>query len=131
MTESPRTNPVWQVDAIHALVQCVFNKHTCLFQIRIAQALYAGKDIIACSPTGSGKTLTFFIPILMKKADGKERTSIIVTPLNLLGRQMEADMKNSEITTIAVSHETAKTHVFKVCIMLVMNGNLPYIALGN
>ena len=112
MTESPRTNPVWQVDAIHALVQCVFNKHTCLFQIRIAQALYAGKDIIACSPTGSGKTLTFFIPILMKKADGKERTSIIVTPLNLLGRQMEADMKNSEITTIAVSHETAKTHVF-------------------
>ena len=60
------------------------------------------------------KTLTFFILILMKKADGEERTSIIVTPLNLLGRQMEADMKNSEVTTIAVSHdtETAKTHIF-------------------
>ena len=124
MTESSHMNPVWQVNAICALVQHVFNKCACLFQIRITQALYAGKDIITCSPTRSGKTIAFFILILMKKADGKERTSIIVTPLNLLGRQMEADMKNSEITTIAVSCETAETHVFKVYIMLVRNGNL-------
>jgi hypothetical protein len=54
----------------------------------------------------------------MKKADGEERTSIIVTPLNLLGKQMEDDMKASEITTVAVSHDTAKTSLFKVCILL-------------
>jgi hypothetical protein len=54
----------------------------------------------------------------MKKVDGEERTSIIVTPLNLLGKQMEDDMKASEITTVAVSCDTAKTSLFKVCILL-------------
>ena len=103
LNEFPCMNPVWQVDTIHTLVQCVFNKHACLFQIRITEALYARKDIIACSPTGLRKTLTFFILIPMKKVDGKERTSIIVTPLNPLDRQVKADMKNSELTTIAVS----------------------------
>jgi superfamily II DNA helicase RecQ len=110
--------PVWEVNDIRALVQHAFNKRACLFQIKIAQALYAGKDTIACSLTGSGKTLTFFIPLLMKKADGEERTSIIVTPLNLLGKQMEDDMKASEITTVAVSRDTAKTSLFKICILL-------------
>ena len=62
--------------------------------------------------------------MLMKKADGEERTSIVVTSLNLLGKPMEDDTRKSEITTIALSRETAKTSLFKVQTYLtIINGS--------
>ena len=67
------------------LVQNRFRKRPCYFQIKVAQALYAEKDVVACAPIGAGKTLTFWIPILMALEEGKDKMSIVVTPLNLLG----------------------------------------------
>jgi hypothetical protein len=32
--------------------------------------LYAGKDVIGCAPTGTGKTLSFWIPLLMALEEG-------------------------------------------------------------
>jgi ATP-dependent helicase YprA (DUF1998 family) len=49
---------------VRDLVQNRFSKRPCHFQIKVAQALYAGKDVVACAPTGAGKRLTFWIPIL-------------------------------------------------------------------
>ena len=36
----------------------------------------------ACAPTGAGKTLTFWIPILMALEEGEDKMSIVVTPVS-------------------------------------------------
>ena len=58
-----------------------------MFQIKVAIALYEGNnfcDFIACAATGAGKTLTFWIPLLIALEDGmKDPTVILVTPLTL------------------------------------------------
>ena len=55
-----------------------------MFQIKVAIALYEGndfRDFIACAATGAGKTLTFWILLLIALEDGmKDPTVIIVTP---------------------------------------------------
>jgi hypothetical protein len=56
------TNRTWSIQNIQDLVQDKLEKRSCYFKIKVAQALYAGKDVVACAPTGagnSGKTLTF------------------------------------------------------------------------
>ena len=35
------------------MCEILFNKRPCYFQIKVAQALYAGKDVVACAPTGA------------------------------------------------------------------------------
>ena len=80
------TKRTWSTQDVRDLVQKRFNKRPCYFQIKVAQALYAGKDVVACAPTGAGKTLTvtFWIPILMALEEGEDKMSIFVTPLNLI-----------------------------------------------
>lgn len=56
-------------------------------QVKIALALYAGKDVIRCAATGSGKTLSFWIPLLMALEDRMDKMTMVVTPLNLLNKQ--------------------------------------------
>ena len=77
--------------------------------------MYAGKDVIACAPTGAGKTLTFWIPILMALEDGEDKMSIVVTPLNLLGKQNKEALDAAGINGIAVSRHNATPETFKVC----------------
>ena len=67
----PHSKPrKWSVTKIRNLVQAKFNKQACWFQIKVATvALYAGKDVVACTATGAGKTLSFWIPLLMAIED--------------------------------------------------------------
>jgi hypothetical protein len=45
----PNSKPrEWSVQEIWDLVQAKFNKRACWFQVKVAMALYAGKDVIAC-----------------------------------------------------------------------------------
>ncbi|EPS96958.1 hypothetical protein FOMPIDRAFT_34024, partial [Fomitopsis schrenkii] len=61
----------------------------CRWQARSTQDILRGdKDVIAIAPTGAGKTLTFWMPLLFKP-DGIQ---LVVTPLNLLGTQNEGDL---------------------------------------
>ena len=76
--------------------------------------MYAGKDVVACAPTGAGKTLTFWIPILMAPEDGKDKMSIVVTPLNLLRKQNKEALDKAGIKGIAVSCHNANPQTFKV-----------------
>ena len=39
-----------------------------------------GKNIIACSGTGTGKTLAFLLPVIMKNIDNKELYAVVITP---------------------------------------------------
>ncbi|EPQ58923.1 P-loop containing nucleoside triphosphate hydrolase protein, partial [Gloeophyllum trabeum ATCC 11539] len=78
----------WTFKRIRDLVQAKLGKRPCLWQMKVALALYEGKkDVVAVAPTGAGKTLSFWIPLLMVLEDGQDKTGVIITPLNLLGKQ--------------------------------------------
>ncbi|TFK16477.1 hypothetical protein FA15DRAFT_607232 [Coprinopsis marcescibilis] len=83
-------------------------------QVEIIQKLVQGKDIVACLPTGAGKTLTFWMPVLMAIQDGHEKgMTFVVTPLNLLGRQNEDQLNKAGIAAISVSAENATEETCK------------------
>ena len=62
------TNLKWNAMNIRELVQKRFQKQACWFQIQIAIALYEGRDVVGIASTGVGKTLSFWIPLLMALA---------------------------------------------------------------
>ncbi|TFK62853.1 P-loop containing nucleoside triphosphate hydrolase protein [Pluteus cervinus] len=53
----------------------------CDFQVKSALAQLKQTDTITISPTGSGKTLTFYIPLLFNG----DQITIVISPLNILG----------------------------------------------
>ena len=65
------------------MIKRVIGEHTVILQYL---AVYEGKDVIICAPTGAGKTLSFWIPLLVALKDGLDPMVIVVTPLNLLGK---------------------------------------------
>lgn len=54
----------------------------------IPQAL-AGRDIIGCAQTGTGKTAAFILPILQRITSGNSIKALIVTPTRELATQIE------------------------------------------
>ncbi|EIN09493.1 P-loop containing nucleoside triphosphate hydrolase protein, partial [Punctularia strigosozonata HHB-11173 SS5] len=93
---------------IRELVQRKFGKRACLWQIRVGQSLAAGKDVVGVAATGAGKTMTFYIRLLMALEDGEgDRMMIIVTPLNILGKQNSHSdrVKNLDYRVIIVNPE--------------------------
>jgi superfamily II DNA helicase RecQ len=86
----------------------------CWFQIKIAQAIYKRKDVVGTAATGPGKTLSFWIALLMALEDGEDVMEFIVTPLNILGKQTIQDLEAADIKAIAVSKENASAQTFKV-----------------
>ena len=54
----------WTIKKIRDLVKAKFKKRACLFQVKVAFALRERKnDVVAIAATGSGKTLSFWIPL--------------------------------------------------------------------
>ena len=104
----------WTVAAIRSVVEVRFNKRPCWLQIQVALALFAGNDVVACAATGAGKTLSFWIPLLMALEDGQDKMSIVVTPLNLLGKQSVKELERAGLAAIAVSGENANADTFQV-----------------
>jgi superfamily II DNA helicase RecQ len=68
--------------------------------------LQDNKDVISIAATGSGKTLTFWMPLLFR-LDGIQ---IIITPLNILGKQNVTSLTALGICSITLS---AKNEEFK------------------
>ena len=62
-------------------VKEVFGFTPCLWQIHIIRTVLNSDDVIPIARTGSGKSITYWIPVLFIKYG----ISIIVTPLKLLG----------------------------------------------
>ena len=62
-------------------VEQIFGFCACLWQICIVHAILDGKDVITIAPTGSGKSLTYWMPVLFIKYG----ITVVVTPLKLLG----------------------------------------------
>ena len=104
----------WTIKEICDLVEIKLKKRPSWFQIKIAVAIYEKKDVIGTAATGSGKTLSFCIALLMVLADGKDKMEVIVTPLNLLGKQTIRDLATADVKAIAVSKENANEQTFQV-----------------
>ena len=83
----------------------------CLWQIKVVIAILRhNKDIVSIAATGSGKTLTFWMPLLFRT----DSIQIIITPLNILGKQNVAQLNALGISAIALSAENATAENFKV-----------------
>lgn len=72
------------------------------------------KDVVGISATGSGKTLSFWIPLLMALEEGHDKMTIVVTSLSLLGKQNVASLQQAGISAVAVSAHNASPEIFTV-----------------
>ena len=105
----------WSLQEICELVlRKTEGKQACWFQVKVARALYEGKDVVACAHTGAGKTLTFWMPLLMALEDGLDMMTIVVMPLNLLGKQNIDILVKMNVPAIAVDKTNASEETFKV-----------------
>jgi len=111
---SPKPQRKWTVKEIRDLTKEVTGKRPCWFQVKVALAVYEGKDVVACAPTGAGKTLSFWIPLLMALKDGLDPMVIVVTPLNLLGKQNVDSLAKMNLPAVAVDGQNASAETFRV-----------------
>ncbi|KAG1811372.1 P-loop containing nucleoside triphosphate hydrolase protein, partial [Suillus subaureus] len=89
----------------------VFGQRPCLWQVEVTQAvLRCDQDVVSISATGSGKTMTFWMPLLFHP----QGIQIVVTPLNILGTQNVAALEKLSIKGLALHAETATNANFKV-----------------
>ncbi|EPQ50065.1 P-loop containing nucleoside triphosphate hydrolase protein, partial [Gloeophyllum trabeum ATCC 11539] len=89
---------------IRTRVREKFGQRPCLWQLQAVQAiLRRDKDVVCIAGTGSGKTLTFWMPLLFRP-DGIQ---IVVTPLNILGEQNTRELQQNRISAIALNKKTA------------------------
>ncbi|TFK59387.1 P-loop containing nucleoside triphosphate hydrolase protein [Pluteus cervinus] len=103
----------WSIKEIRDLVYKHFKKRACWMQIQAALAIHDGLDAITCAATGSGKTLSFWMPVLMAKDEGRDVMSLLVTPINLLGQQNAGTLEKAGLRAIAVSAENANEKTFE------------------
>ena len=83
----------------------------CIFQACSALAQLEQKDCITISPTGSGKTLTFWIPLLFNKGG----ITVVITALNILGDKNVAELAKLGISAVNITSDSATNELFKVC----------------
>lgn len=89
----------------------------CLWQVKVALATLKGdKHVLSIARTGSGKTLTFWIPILLTD-DG---IIIVVVPLNILAEQNVSRLTRAGINALVITGKTATASNFKVCYLFLI-----------
>ncbi|KAI5822358.1 P-loop containing nucleoside triphosphate hydrolase protein [Schizophyllum commune Tattone D] len=100
-------------EEVRARVQEAFHLSLCFWQIRAIRAVCLAqssrRDVCLISATGSGKTVTFLAPLLFIPTG----FMVIITPLNLLGEQIAAQLKGFGISAVALSAETSTPKVFQ------------------
>ena len=87
-------------DLLKGLKDLGFTRPTPIQRDAIPSAL-AGKDILGCAQTGSGKTAAFLLPIvqrLMPKTRGVTR-ALILTPTRELAAQIQQDLEQLSVHT--------------------------------
>ncbi|KAF9493448.1 P-loop containing nucleoside triphosphate hydrolase protein [Pleurotus eryngii] len=72
-------------------------KRPCQFQIDFCRAQLQRKNTISISPTGSGKTLTFLMPLFFSD----QGITIVITALNVLGTQFVTEAGEYGIPAIS------------------------------
>ena len=91
-----------------------FNIRPCEFQITDAIAQLQRKEVVTISPTGSGKTLTFWLPLLFND----NGIIIVITALNLLGAQNVMELAKLGLPAVNITADNMTSQLFTVCIDL-------------
>ena len=79
----------------------------CIFQACSALAQLEQKDCITISPTGSGKTLTFWILLLFNKGG----ITVVVTALNILGDKNVTELAKLGISAVNITSDSATNEI--------------------
>ncbi|KAH7917043.1 P-loop containing nucleoside triphosphate hydrolase protein [Leucogyrophana mollusca] len=109
-TSQHNRSTVPSLSNIRDKTQTVFGRRPCLWQAKVAQAfLSRDRDILCIAGTGQGKTLSFWMPLLFKE----NSIQIVVTPLNLLGKQNVESLQKAGISAISIHSETATPQNFR------------------
>jgi hypothetical protein len=109
-------HPVPSITQIRDATEKKFGHVPCLWQAKIVQSILRGdKDVILIAATGSGKTLTFYMPLLFRE----DAIQIICTPLNVLGTLNVQYLTRFGFSAINVTAENATTDTFRVRVFLI------------
>ncbi|KAF7981237.1 hypothetical protein HWV62_34599 [Athelia sp. TMB] len=105
----------WNPEKIREAILKHFSKRACWFQIKVAEALYAKKDVVGIAPTGSGKTLSFFGGLVMAMEEDPMggHMVIIASPLSLLSKQNVEMLLAANISAIALTAENNNEQTFQ------------------
>ena len=91
-------------------VEAAFGVHPCLWQIRVIRAVLAGDNVITIAPTGLGKLLTYWMPLLYIK----HGIVVGVTPLKQLGAQFTEMLQDRGINSVSITASNATNELFEV-----------------
>ena len=94
-------------------VEQVFGFRPCLWQIRVVRAILAGEDVITIAPTGSGKSLTYWMPLLFIKYG----ITVVVTPLKLLGGQFSKMLQDNGVSAVSITAANATNELFEASLL--------------
>jgi len=97
------------IEEVREKVKTKFGFEPCLYQIQDAQAQLRGEHCITIAATGSGKTLTFWIPLLFTRG-----IIVLITALNILGDQNVNELTALGIPAVNITKDTASDSTFKV-----------------
>ncbi|KAJ3492163.1 hypothetical protein NLI96_g179 [Meripilus lineatus] len=104
MTQNPPREDLPTIGGIRQRTLESLGHRPCLWQCESTLAiLKGGRDVVCISGTGSGKTLTFWMPLLFR--DGG--IQVVITPLNILGEQNRRQLQRLGISAIAINGDTA------------------------
>jgi ATP-dependent DNA helicase RecQ len=93
----------------------------CLWQIKVVEAiLKRDGDVVYIVATESGKTLTFWPPLLFRTNSIQLVISPLRCTLNILGQQNVAQLAQMKIQGIAITAKTATPKNFQVYIRCVI-----------
>lgn len=97
---------------VRVKIHARFGFRPCLWQVAAIRAILKGTDdVLLIAGTGMGKSLTFFAPLCFREPGALQ---IIVSPLNLLGKQQVESLRRAGFESIFICGDTATQENFQV-----------------
>lgn len=108
---APSESHIPTIEHLRNLTQEKTEYRPCLFQLKFAQAILKGdRDVLLEAGCGQGKTLGFWIPLFYKPTE----IQLVVTALNVLGKQNVDTLKRAGIHAISIDSERATAKNFTI-----------------